>query len=76
MKEKEKRINRVNDIKDRTEQLAIKIRVAIEGPGSTKADVGITRTGNTNMGGDIENRPLVTRGEDGEYEDTRGQNNR
>jgi hypothetical protein len=77
MKEKEKRISRVNDIKDRTEQLAIQIRIAVEGPGNTKTDLGVNKNGgNTNIGDDIESRPLVARGEDGEYEDTRGINNR
>lgn len=54
--------------------LATEVKSILD-PGSSVGTTGLT-TGYSNPVADLESRPLMNRGEDGEYEDTRGKDNR
>lgn len=58
------------------ELLSTEVRSILEG-GAAGKNTGINTQGSSGQGVDLEARPLVKqRGEDGEYEDTRGKDNR
>lgn len=69
-KDRLKRVQKIEDIKARVEELQTTVRITVDG------DTGVNGSdGDSHRGGmrsnDLEARPLV-KGEDGEYDDTRG----
>jgi len=72
-KERKKRIQKIEGIKEKLEESKMKVRAIFD----TGANNGInTFNGNANNGVDLEAKPLFQKGDDGEYEDTRGKDNR
>lgn len=72
-----KRVQKIEDLKDRVEELQTTVRITLDGGNDNTTINGTNTMGNTGYGyqNDLENKPLV-RGDDGEYEDTRGKDNR
>ena len=58
----------MSDLKGRIEALMTAVRVEVEGGSGQKGTYG--------TGIDLESKPLMARGEDGEYEDTRNLDNK
>eukprot|EP00347_Sterkiella_histriomuscorum_P019593 403341037 len=77
--EKQKRIKKIEDLKVRIEDVQSTIRLTLDGDTAQNSMGGtaVNSGGNKQYGYqvDLESRPLV-KGEDGEYEDTRGKDNR
>lgn len=65
----------ISALKQRTDELAIQIRLTLEVGGKDTSKSGFSPN-NAGNGVDLEAKPLMKRGEDGEYEDTRNLNNR
>ncbi|CDW77210.1 syntaxin 8 [Stylonychia lemnae] len=69
-KEKQKRIQKIEELKERIEELNTSVRLLLDGNNSQQFSANPTMDDN-------EARPLMNkRAEDGEYEDTRGKENR
>jgi len=59
-------------MKSRTDALDVQVRVALDSTGGKQGNYMSEAT----KAVDLESRPLMKRGEDGEYEETRGKDNR